>query len=133
MAVTEQLIAWIRFPGNRSSLGMILYLARIRPGTRGLATAPWKAVRNFSAASEDGLGGAIREYTSISHLKLAGQLAARARKPGALALAYAAAGKSKRAAEILTRLGRLRGQRSLPYKLGKSLRRGRNHVKAFRW
>jgi len=53
---------------------------------------------------------------------------------GALALAYAAAGKSKRAAEILTRLEDLRGQRYvLPYNLAKAYAAGRNHVKAFKW
>ena len=139
IAVTEQAHRMDPLsPVIGSSLGMILYLARrydqaLRVLERAMEIAP----EHFLPHLRMGLVSVqIREYDqAISHLKLAVELASQSTETqAALALAYAAAGKGKRAAEILTRLEDLRGQRYvLPYNLAKAYAAGRNHVKAFKW
>ena len=139
IAVTEQAHRMDPLsPVIGSSLGMILYLARrYDQALRVLESAMEIAPEHFLPHLRMGLVSVqIREYDqAISHLKLAVELASQSTETqAALALAYAAAGKSKRAAEILTRLEDLRGQRYvLPYNLAKAYAAGRNHVKAFKW
>jgi len=120
-----------------SSLAMILYLARrYDQALRVLQHALEINPEHFLPHLRMGLVSVqIRKYDqAISHLKMAVKLSRQSTETqAALALAYAAAGKSKRAGEILAQLQDLRGRYVLPYNLAKAYAAGRNNEKAFAW
>jgi TolB-like protein/Tfp pilus assembly protein PilF len=121
-----------------SSLGMILYLARkydqalrVLDRTREINPEHFLPHLRIGVVSVQ-----LRKYDqAISHLKIAVKLARQSTETqAALALAYGAAGKSKRAGEILAQLLDLRGQRYvLPYNLAKAYAAARNGDQAFAW
>ncbi len=121
-----------------SSLAMILYLARrydqaLHVLDRAMEISP----EHFLPHLRMGLVSVqLRKYgQAISHLKLAVKLACQSTETqAALALAYAAAGKSKQAAEILSQLQELQGHRYvLPYNMAKAYAAGHNSEKTFEW
>jgi tetratricopeptide (TPR) repeat protein len=121
-----------------SSLGMILYLARrFEQALRVLERTREIHPEHFLPHLRTGLVNVqIREFDrAIYHLKLAVKLSRQSTETqAALALAYAAAGKNKRAGEILGQLQELRGQRYvLPYNLAKAYAAAHDAENTFAW